>query len=300
MLDPEEYDRRFADFHFLQPGQYWPDGSTEPKKLSQEEWNRRFRDVNILQLGQTWPDGTREPKTLTSRDWNARFGPDSKFGLPAQPVQPAQPFNSHLCQLSEKALYDKLDVLKAHAIPSTPQPPVKLEDAAALDALTNIRKFRVSFMPEYVVTPMIKLLMPLQHGMCVRVYGVENGKKTPTYTVHTLVQLSDWPNEEWTERQEQAYVQSVLKSLVKPRFIVNVLRGQGRLLSGVCRLKALIKWLRNQLPVMINGTAVRRLELPDADREHFDSTAIRVTLYTHLTKADELELLQSMACPAWQ
>lgn len=66
------------------------------------------------------------------------------------------------------------------------------------------------------------------------------------------------------------------------------------------RLKALVKWLRNELSVMINGIAVSRLYLPDADRKYFDGIIIRVTLYSHLTEADERELLQSLARPAWQ
>ena len=68
----------------------------------------------------------------------------------------------------------------------------------------------------------------------------------------------------------------------------------------ICRLKAIVKWLYGKLSVMINGIAVSRLQLPDEDRKYFDGIMIKVTLYSHLTEADELELLQSLARPAWQ
>ena len=186
--------------------------------------------------------------------------------------------------------------------PPRPSPPVKLEDAAALDALTNVRKFHNSFQPEFTKTAMLNLLSGSeQHwGSVVQVCDNANGKQIPKCTVPWLVQPTGSPGEEWTEQEEQAYVQSVLKGLVKPEFIVNMVRGEGRLLSGVCRLKAIVKWLYGKVSVMLNGIAVSRICLPVADRQYFDGIMIKVTLYSHLTEADELELLQSLARPEWQ
>ena len=220
---------------------------------------------------------------------------------PAKPVQPAQPFNS---QLSKQVLSEKLGLVDPRAArkggrsPPMPSPPVKLEDAGALDALTNVRKFHDSFKPELVQTAMLNLIE--QHGYTMQVCVNANGKQIVKYTVPWLVQPTDWPDSEWTEEEERAFVQGVLKGLVKPRFIVNLVRGKGRLLSGVCRLKAIVKWLYGKLSVMINGISVSRLQLPDEDRQYFDRIIINVTLYSHLTEADELELLQSLARPAWQ
>jgi hypothetical protein len=224
-------------------------------------------------------------------------------------VEPAQSAEVPPGQLSKQALKDALGMSGRVFEPRTGggllsgQPPVTLKDAAALDALTNIRKFYGSFKPEYFPMTMANLLVshPANDGgAVVQLSEFKNDRETLKCFVPWLVQLSDWPKEEWTEDKERAYVQGVLKGLVKPQFIVNVVRNHGRLLSGVCRLRALRKWLRCQLSVMVNGTAVSRLELPEEDRMAFDGIHVRVTLYRHLTEADERELLDSMDCPAWQ
>jgi hypothetical protein len=257
------------------------------------EANAAVGGVHILHPGQTWPDGKTEPRTMSHEEFLRRYTllQHGRSDKPAE-VLPGQ--------LSELALGHALGVFDHLKWPGHP-PPVKLADAAALDALTSIRKLYGSFKPEYITMSMFNLLGGHPHwGSVVQVCDFKNDRETQKCTVPWLVQLTGWPSEEWTEEQERAYVQGVLKGLVQPELIVNVVRGEGRLLSGVCRLRALAKWLRNQLSVVINGIVVSRLQLPDADRKSFDTIAIRVTLYSHLPKADELELLQGLACPAWQ
>ena len=169
----------------------------------------------------------------------------------------------------------------------------KLSDETVLDSLTNIKRCSSTYKRtvKEMTLNAVGLLGTRQKGFC-NVEGFCN--------VTTVLHLPGAEGAQWTEQQEQAYVQSVLKGLTKPHFQVNVIRGQGRLVSGSLRIKALRKWLWNELPVLVNGQEVFRQQLPDQDQNFFGQHPVYWTVFQDLTKADEIEVLQMLACAGWQ
>lgn len=179
-----------------------------------------------------------------------------------------------------------------------PPPRLPVRDDAVLDSLTLIKRCVGSY--EVAIKE-----VPLLHVSLIGASGenhiFDRDKSTETsWKLTDAVQLPGTEVIEWTKPQEQAYVQSVLKGLVKPHFIVNHVRNEGRLLSGLCRLKALRKWVVGELPVLVNGKEVFKDQLLDADQKFFVRFLVTFAVYDNLTKADELELLQTLACPSWQ
>ena len=169
----------------------------------------------------------------------------------------------------------------------------KLSDARVLDTLTEIKRCVNTYKRTVTEFKLLHIAL-LKQGVFL------TNRQGEQYPITTVLHMPGTEGLAWTEQQAQAYVHSVLKGLVQPRFEVNHVRGQGRLLTGILRMKALCKWLSNELPVFVNGQEVFFKQLPDQDRKFFNMLPIYFTVYEDLTTADEIEVLQTLACAGWQ
>lgn len=196
--------------------------------------------------------------------------------------------------MAEKPIAMALGIAPPARNQPAPPPRLPVRDDAVLDSLTHIKRCVGGYEVAIKEVPLENAgLIGSSHGD----YFLD--RRSSSWKITVAVQLPGTEEAKWTESQEQAYVQSVLKGLVKPHFIVNHVRNEGRLLSGVCRLKALRKWLVNELPVLVNGKEVFKDQLLDADRIFFSRLPVTFAVYDNLTKADENELMQTLACPSW-
>jgi hypothetical protein len=196
--------------------------------------------------------------------------------------------------MAEKPIAMALGIAPPARNQPAPPPRLPVRDDAVLDSLTHIKRCVGGYEVAIKEVPLeIAGMIGSSHGDYFR------NQPEAGWKITVAVQLPGTKEAKWTESQEQAYVQSVLKGLVKPHFIVNHVRNEGRLLSGVCRLKALRKWSVNELPVLVNGKEVFKDQLLDADRIFFSRLPVTFAVYDNLTKADENELMQTLACPSW-
>lgn len=199
--------------------------------------------------------------------------------------------------MAEKPIAMALGIAPPARNHPAPPPRLPVRDDAVLDSLTHIKRCVGSY---DLALQQVPLLQVPAIGLHCSNQSKIFDRNESMWGITVAVQLPGTEEAEWTEPQEQAYVQSVLKGLVKPHFIVNHVRNEGRLLSGVCRLKALRKWVVNELPVLVNGKKVFKDQLLDADQIFFSRLPVTFAVYDNLTKADENELMQTLACPSWQ
>ena len=168
--------------------------------------------------------------------------------------------------------------------------PVPVRDEAVLDSLTRMKR-------GFGIFKTTILEMSLVEATNV---GAKIFRDSSPWGITIAVQPPGTEGVRWDVEEEQNYVVSVLMGLVKPHFIVNHIRDEGRLLTGMYRLKALHKWMMNELPVVIRRKALIKQQLLDADQNFFSRIPVTFTVYDNLTVTDELTIIGLSQSPAWQ
>ena len=81
---------------------------------------------------------------------------------------------------------------------------------------------------------------------------------------------------------------SVFGGRASTPFVVNTLRARARLMDGGHRLHAIIAFLQNKTPMMVEGTKVYYRQLSQDDQDHFKTRNLQVMQFFDLPLKDEI------------
>ena len=94
---------------------------------------------------------------------------------------------------------------------------------------------------------------------------------------HTKLVFDDYYQRDqskgWSDEQKSQYLSSVFGGRASTPFVVNTLRARARLMDGGHRLHAIIDFLQNKTPMMVEGTKVYYKQLSQDDQDHFSESS---------------------------
>ena len=109
---------------------------------------------------------------------------------------------------------------------------------------------------------------------------------------HTKLVFDDYYQRDqskgWSDEQKSQYLSSVFGGRASTPFVVNTLRARARLMDGGHRLHAIIAFLQNKTPMMVEGTKVYYKQLSQDDQDHFQTRNLQVMQFFDLPLKDEI------------